>query len=466
LYLYGHKQRYIRTVITFNKRVLLFGFGSIGRSLYSIMHNEIKFDFNNFFVLDENDIYIEEFVKLGGLRENFIKKQVTRENYAEIFASLLKPGDLLIDLSANTGSTLFVGWCAENNVCLINSGDSDWDDSRWRTLKEHYNEQAELIEKLGDAITAPIVIQHGMNPGLVSHFAIEALIYVTETQKSDDAVAQEMLAKKDFAHLAEHLGVRTIQISENDLQTVDIPNPDPDCLYNTWSPLSLFEENFAPAEFMAGTNESSATIPDLKELDGDRFALMNKTGFEALCKSWCPNGSFSGGTVQHDEATSIQKFLSVYNQDTIRYAPTVMFVYRPLAIAREYMEDFSRHNHGERQPKRTKVVYEELTGGIQYVGVFVIGEKFKPVWVGNAITLADALKWGPMNVPTILQVSAGVLGALCWIMKNQERGKILYPEFLDHRFILDVAEKYITKTKYITVEDWPFGFSMISLLEL
>jgi homospermidine synthase len=285
----------------------------------------------------------------------------------------------------------------------------------------------------------------------VSIFAKEAIRYIVEKQKKDDTIANDLLKQNDYAHLAEHLKIRMIHVSDNDLQTAAVKNFDKNCLYNTWSPHTLFEEMSAQSDFMAGTNECKYNIPHLENLDEEgRFASHSKRGMEVFCKSYASTGNFTGCVVQHDEVVSIQKYLTTYDKNgKIKYAPTTLFVYSPSKIAADFMFDVERHNRV--QPKKTKVLYEELTGGTEHVGIFVLGETFNPVWVGNSVSLPNARRFGHVNTPTILQVSTGVLAGLCWVLENKDKRGIFYPEDLDANYVLRIIEKYMDKTEYITI---------------
>ena len=85
-----------------------------------------------------------------------------------------------------------------------------------------------------------------------------------------------------------------------------------------------------------------------------------------------------------------------------------------------------------------------------------MGENFKPVWVGNRIELSYLYKnekdsyW---QTPTITPVAMSALAAVCWMIKNKEKGGIYFPDDItDYKYILKIAEKYISKTIYKTFE--------------
>ena len=85
-----------------------------------------------------------------------------------------------------------------------------------------------------------------------------------------------------------------------------------------------------------------------------------------------------------------------------------------------------------------------------------MGENFEPVWVGNRIELSFLYKnkkdsyW---QTPTITPVAMSALAGVCWMIKNKEKGGIYFPDDInDYKYILNIAEKYISKTIYKTFD--------------
>ena len=153
-----------------------------------------------------------------------------------------------------------------------------------------------------------------------------------------------------------------------------------------------------------------------------------------------------------------------------------MFIYSPCEFARRYLENAKVNDYPEPDinkpldcenqngltivrgyvyPKYSEIVYKEkIESGTEYVGVLLIGEKFKPVWVGNRVELSFLYKnkkdsyW---QTPTITPVAMSALSAICWMIKNKEKGGIYFPDDIDdYKSILKIAEKYISKTIYKT----------------
>jgi homospermidine synthase len=130
-----------------------------------------------------------------------------------------------------------------------------------------YHRQMQLLDMQNDdkwnknGPTA--ILDHGCNPGLVSHFVKRALIDMTQyilkqgehfiSINERDQLENE-LNIKNYPQLAYLLGIKTIHISERDTQLTNDPKKVSEFV-NTWSIEGLAEEGVAPAEMGWGTHE-------------------------------------------------------------------------------------------------------------------------------------------------------------------------------------------------------------------
>lgn len=167
-------------MIKFEGRIVQFGFGAVGKSFYEKLSKEIKFDENKYYVVTMDSSEFEAYVNLGGMVSNFIVSEVTRKNFRQVFEPLLAEGDLLIDFADTVGTRDICEWCAERNIMYMNTGEADWPD-HWYCIFEENGLKRELKRKYAQN-RYPIVLQHGNNPGLVSHFVKAAIEYVVHTQ--------------------------------------------------------------------------------------------------------------------------------------------------------------------------------------------------------------------------------------------------------------------------------------------
>ena len=465
-------------MINFDGNIVQFGFGAVGKSFYEKVSKEIKFNENKYFVITMDKEEFTAFINLGGMVANFIEAQVTKENFKEIFEKYLNEGDLLIDFADTVGTKDICEWCAERNIMYINTGEADWPENWYSILNENLlkNKLKEKYKNSNSKAKHPIVLQHGDNPGLVSHFVKAGIEYIANTQFKKDKQLKEFIKNNKFNEAAYKLGIKMIHVNDIDLQKINDSYSD-DKLFNTWCIDSFFFEMLSEATMNIGTHEIIDYEDKCKEIDYQNgFLEFKKLAVEKKCQTYYPNGAFEGFLVPHEETITIAKSLEVKQNEKVVYRPSVMFIYSPCEFARRYLENAKVNDYPEPDinkpldcenqngltivrgyvyPKYSEIVYKEkIESGTEYVGVLLIGEKFKPVWVGNRVELSFLYKnkkdsyW---QTPTITPVAMSALSAICWMIKNKEKGGIYFPDDIDdYKSILKIAEKYISKTIYKT----------------
>ena len=467
-------------MINFNGKIVQFGFGAVGKSFYEKILKEINFNENNYFVITMNEGEFAQYINLGGIAANFIQADVRKENFKEIFSKYLNSGDLLIDFAESVGTKDICDWCAENNIMYINTGETDWPEIWYNILNENLKKN-EIKEKYMNSSLKdkyPIVLQHGNNPGLVSHFVKAGIEYIVNTQFKKDKYLKKLIKNNKFNEVAYKLGLKMIHINDIDLQKINDSYKN-NTLFNTWCIDSFFFEMLSEATISIGTHEKIDFEDECKLIDYENWFLeLKRIAIEKKCKTYYPNGVFEGYLVPHEEIITISKNLELKENDRVVYRPSVMFLYSPCKFARRYFENAKVNEYpepnpnkpqdgqnqngetiirGYKYPEYSEIVYKEkIEEGTEYVGVLLLGENFAPVWVGNRIEpsfLYKNKKDSYWQTPTITPVAISALTAVCWMIKNQERGGIYFPDDIpDYKYILKIAEKYISKTIYKTFD--------------
>lgn len=457
-------------MIEFKNKIVQFGFGAVGKSFFEKVSKEINFNKENYFVISRDKLEYSFFLELGGKLGNFITADITRENFKTIFSKYLKEGDFLIDFADSVGTKDFIEWCAINNIMYLNTGETDWDDN-WYNIFEENLKKNQLINQIKQQTNInkyPIVLQHGNNPGLVSHFVKLGLEYVVKKQFKNNLKLNNMLEEKRFNELAKELDLREIHVNDIDYQETD-EQFDKNKLFTTWSANSFFFEMLSESTVNIGTGEQ-INYKNYKKLDLENgFLEFNNLAIDTLAKTYYPKGKFDGFLVPHEETITISKSLEVKDGEEVIYRPTVMFLYSPCNLATKYFKETRITNfidknenfiktsdnnklivRGFKYPNSSEILYkEQIKNGTEYVGVLLLGSNFKPVWIGNRIKKSFLYKdkrtsfW---QTPTITPVAMSALAAACWMIKNKEKGGIYFPDDIEeYKEIINFSEKYISK---------------------
>lgn len=461
-------------MIEFKNRIVQFGFGAVGKSFFEKVSQEIKFDIDNYFVISRDKLEYTFFLELGGKLGNFIVADINKNNYKDIFSKHLREGDFLIDFADGVGTKDFVEWCANNNVMYLNTGETDWDDNWYNIFEENIkkNKLRNQLKQQNNVNKYPIVLQHGNNPGLVSHFVKVGIEYIINKQFSHNQEFQNMLKGNKFNELARALNLKEIHVNDNDFQETK-DRFDENKLYSTWSVDSYFFEMLSEATVNIGTAEQVNYENDCKKIDfKNGFLEFKDLAIDKVGKTYYPKGKFEAYLVPHEETITIAKSLEIKEGEEVIYRPTVMFLYSPCDMSVNYLKHARVNDYlnpdpakpqnienkiirGFKYPERAEIIYkEQIKHGTEYVGVLLLGSKFNPVWVGNRIKknyLYKNKKSSFWQTPTITPVSMSALAAACWMIKNKDKGGIYFPDdIVDYKDIINFAEKYISKTVFKT----------------
>jgi homospermidine synthase len=89
-----------------------------------------------------------------------------------------------------------------------------------------------------------------------------------------------------------------------------------------------------------------------------------------------------------------------------------------------------------------RIMSDEITGGIDELGVLLMGHALTTWWTGSQLDIHEARHLVAGQNATTLQVAASVMAGLVYMIGNPRRG-ILVPDELPHQEVLDVAGPYL-----------------------
>ncbi len=438
----------------FNGKILIIGCGSVSQCAIPLVLQLLDVPPKNVTIMDfvDNRARVKSSLSKGA---KYVQDRITADNYKVILKEYVGKGDLIIDLAWNIDCRAMLQWCRDNAVLYVNTSVEEWDpykdevrnDPTKYTLYTRHMEIRELLAKWGDNNGTTAVVDHGANPGLVSHFTKQALIDMSNKlfkEKPKDPRRKKLeaaLQEKDFARIAMLMGVKVIHISERDTQVTDQPKQLNEFV-NTWSIEGFYEEGVAPAELGWGTHERYIPRGAFFHKVGPKNQICLSTlGMKTWVRSWVPCGEITGMVIRHGEAFSISDRLTVWEKGKAVYRPTVHYAYCPSDVAINSLHELEMRQF--RMQEKQRIMSDEIIDGRDELGVLLMGHDFKSWWCGSLLDIHTARKLVPHQQATTMQVAISVVAAAIWMIKNPKRGFLL-PDDLDHEFILKVSRPYIS----------------------
>lgn len=441
---------------SFSGRILLIGCGYVGRCTLPLLLKHLQLPADRITVLDfaDNRSAISKELARGVKYEI---GRITPDNMSAMLAKHVGPGDMIVDLAWNIGCVDILQWCHDHQVMYINTSVELWDpyaDAEHqhptdRTLYVRHMAIHEQMAKWGNK-GPTAVLEHGANPGLVSHFVKVALRDITHkilTENPGDSRRKALethLASGDFPRLAHTAGVKVIHICERDTQVTNRPKEVGEFV-NTWSIEGFREEGVAPAEMGWGTHERR--LPQGAHFHrygpGNQICLA-RMGIDTWVRSWVPSGEIMGMVVRHGEAFTISNYLTVWDGKQPVYRPTVHYAYHPTDAAIASLVELRMHNLHLQE--RQRILTDEIVSGNDELGVLLLGDilpgKCTGWWTGSALDIHESRQLVPGQNATTLQVACSLWGAINWMIRNPRAG-IKVPDELPYEEILADAMPYL-----------------------
>ena len=446
------------------ERVLVLGCGSVAQCTLPLLIRDLEIEPARITIVDmvDNRARVADSIARG---VTYQQDQVTPENLDDFLSARVGPGDLLLDLAWNIDNPTILQWCRDHGVRYLNTSVELWNPYDElasthpldRTLYVRHMDIRRMIAGWGDNNGATAVLEHGANPGLVSHFTKQALTEIVTAmlaggRAADPTALEQALADEDYAMLAMLSGTKVIHISERDTQISDVPKAV-DEFVNTWSVDGFYEEGIAPAELGWGTHEKR--LPPNGHVHHGygpcNQICIAKPGMETWVRSWVPAGEIRGMVIRHGEALTISDHLTVWGADgNARYRPTVHYAYCPADAAINSVLELRMRNW--EMQTRQRILNDEITSGRDELGVLLMGHPFRSWWTGSLLSIDEARAVVPNQSATTLQVAGSIIGCVTWMIEHPNEG-VCVPDDLPWRDVLKVANRYLG-TMHSGAADW------------
>ena len=421
-------------------KLVMLGCGSIGQAALPLLSRHIDAS-GGFTVLSADERGRGIATALGA---QFIHCHLKPGSYQRDLRRHLAPGDLLLNLSVDVSSVDLVEWCAGQGVLYVDTSIEPWPgvfDNPMLSVRERTNFHArERMLRLGQRLGAAAptaVVDHGANPGLVSHFVKRALL---DLARALGLPPDRPESQPQWAGLARGAGVTLIQVSERDTQAAERPKR-PNEFVNTWSIDGFIDELMQPAELALGTREPRKPHGSLYHRRNSGSIYLRRPGGATFARSWLPSlGGFQGLLMTHDEVFSIADHLSIRDGRFFSYRPTVLFVYHPCDDA--MLSALELEGRGWQVQPTRRVLTTEIVTGMDELGVLLAGHARNAFWFGSQLSIDEARRHVPHANATTLQVAAGALAAVVSAIRHPRRG-VLESDDLDFEECLAVASPYL-----------------------
>jgi homospermidine synthase len=424
----------------FDGRLVMLGFGSIGQGVLPLILRHVDMPKDRIEIVTSDD---RGAAIAAGYGVAHTVLPLTRANYAAELRARLGRGDFLLNLSVDVSSVALVALCREIGALYLDTCVEPWaggytDPSLTPSQRSNYAlRESALALKQGAGPTA--VMTHGANPGLVSHFVKQALLDIARDTGHATAVPA---TREGWARLAADLGVKVIHIAERDTQVADRPKARGEFV-NTWSIDGFVGEGNQPAELGWGSHEKGLPPDGARHDFGcDAAIYLMRPGASTRVRSWTPlEGPMHGFLITHNESISIADYYTLRDAaGTVLHRPTCHYAYHPCDDAVLSVHELAGKNWEMQESQR--LMMEEITAGMDELGVLLMGHAKGAYWYGSRLTIAEARALAPHNNATSLQVCVAVLAGMVFAIENPAAGVVEADE-LDHARALEICLPYL-----------------------
>lgn len=425
----------------FSGRLVLLGFGCIGQGVLPLLLRHLTLQPAQIEILAADAGGLAEAVE-AGIAHRLVA--IGAANYRAVLEPLLGPGDFLLNLSVDVSSVALIELCRARGALYLDACIEPWaggyvDRRLPAASRSNYalREAALALRRPGE-VQPTAVLAHGANPGLVSHLVKQALLNLAADYGMPLPVPA---SRREWARLAQQLGVRAIHVAERDWQ-VDRQRKVPDEFVNTWSVPGFVSEALQPVELGWGSHERHFPVDGCRHRAGNRAAIyLQRPGAATRVRSWTPlAGPHQGFLISHGEAISLADYFSIGSGDHPEYRPTVLYAYHPCDDTVLSLGELAGRNW-QLQP-RVRVLRDGIVCGVDELGVLLLGHEGGAYWYGSRLSVGQARALCPANNPTSLQVTAAVTAGVIWAVQNPACG-VVEPEELPHAQILDFCRPYL-----------------------
>ena len=489
-----------------DRKIVFLGYGGVAKCTLNYFQFYFQFKPENVYIIDkcQASFYGPFLNKIP--KKNKLVQDVDHINFEEVVEQIgMEKNDILIDLTFSSSTYYFVKRCLEYGFNYINTSIEDSNDKFMGTSIDH---QEKVIDEIFDdfkkhhKVSSNLLIESGQNPGLIQHYILYALNHLNkqkhQTQKDDyrkeayiKAIKEHkigsilmseidnMLKKKDLSKTKTATKTKTRKVKSSTKNTQNK-------IFNTWSVSGLLNESLDKAEIVAGGSLNSFIKPVIPEsdIDENKTSLLSKTdyhvkflkecGMNVFLNSICPvldkkgeikYQNFEGNLIHHGEIFELGHLFG-------KYAPFMSYVYKINRYADESIRTYFKNNPFDSDvdliiwiqnhcnsfhvyDNINKSSQEKLVGHDTMGCTFYCGDQKSGIdkiyWCGSILDTKDQAVMSDFT-PTTVQVAAGVLSGLSYILepKNANKG-VVKPTDTYTPYILEKAIPLLGKVFFVEI---------------
>ena len=284
----------------FSNRIVVLGFGSIGRAVLPLIFDNLDVSPDRVGVFASS---IPPTTLLSDLGVSAKQGELTQENYRTVLDGLVGPADVLVNLTAGVSSIDLMRYASNRRVVYLDTCIEFWpgDPAEHGTTHDARQKLLDLkVELSANPTTA--ISSIGANPGVVSLLSKRLMRMIARECGVDFGMSEPKL---DWGGLAQALSVNAIHINERDTQYAKDTFSKRDFV-STWSVEAMITECIDPAEMAIGSHENN--LPEGAVYCGEtnrRDIYFDRSGKDVRISTWLPlAGEQKGMVLNHNEPLS------------------------------------------------------------------------------------------------------------------------------------------------------------------
>jgi homospermidine synthase len=429
-----------------NKKILFVGYGAVAKATWNHFDMYFTYQPHNVYAVDQ---FATSFTGPNVDKLHKFVRHISKHTFDMFLDEIgMREGDIIIDLTYDSDTYFFIRRCIELGINYINTSIEDGND-RFEGSSIDYQQKkiASIFKEYSNqgVIRSNILTECGQNPGLIQHYVFYALNRMNQLQNPS---IKPDYRRETMIQTLRNYQVGSMFFSEWDDQEMEETMAQ-DMFTNTWCVSGFLAEALDKAEVVRGytkwiqpnVKKSIVDINRMKEYQPYQspeyqVLFFNEPGLHVTLPTispiWTNAGLiykvYRGKLIHHGEMFELARY---FGSD----APFMTYVYRN----NPYMDQSIIH-YKKNHPNCTNAEIMDYANrpntfqvldyghghikGQDSIGATILCGKEKVdriFWCGSLFRDMD--EHHPYFTPTTVQVAAGVLSGLSYILEDKQANR-------------------------------------------